>query len=857
MAPLRTLFLAAACSVLILAHFAASVPLNASQIFGLQQLQQVLEKPPILNGWYTWTDFCNLPPTPDLKLVCQGNVLTELRIVGDKPSPSAVQNVNQTDGARLSPEFSSSALADALMLLPNLTVLELVALGMWGPLPPKLNKLGNLQVLNFSSNFYSGSVPEYIANLTSIQVVDFDDNQLNGSFPQWMGTLPNLTSLILSRNFFTGTLQGFEDSTFPSLEVLQLDSNLFNGSLPKGLSTLGNLTTLSLAQNQFTGAVPDFSNLQQLQTLNLNGNFLGPKFPSLGSQVVILQLARNNFLGSIPDSIRSLTQLQQLDVSYNSLNGFPPLFLYTLPNITTLDFSENHFSGQFGSDFTLARSLVSLDISSNYFTGQLPKSFNSSSRGRNVDYENNCFEISTPKQQPESYCMYESQLYSTKKRNVALIAGLVGGGVGVFLSLFAVVFVFCCRCQRKHRARSAHVTDYATSSQAGSSVAIPSELLSNARYLSQSMRLGVLTVPQHQVFSLEQLEEATDNFSRGSLIGEGIRGKVYKGRLEDGTNVAVKCCCFDPKLDSNDVRAQMDSLSKLRHHNVVSVIGYCLVESETNNKHDRRLFVVSEYVANGHLRSHISEGEERMNWLRRLAALIGAAKGVHYLHHGVLPSIFHHDLKMTNILLDHNFVPKICDFGLPKPPSHVRALQGNHVRRSHYRRRYADKMDIYNFGLILLEMVLGRPPTIEKNLGEGPKVVEVARLTADQSPNMDLIDPVLVGDCEGESLSTVIDIGIKCLSDDMGARPSMEDVLWNLQYAVQVHDTSLADADEMFDYCSSPGSTKTRKDQKRKKSGSFETSVLFEKQLSGGADHERKNSVDDPLSPRFNSDFFR
>lgn len=82
--------------------------------------------------------------------------------------------------------------------------------------------------------------------------------------------------------------------------------------------------------------------------------------------------------------------------------------------------------------------------------------------------------------------------------------------------------------------------------------------------------------------------------------------QVYKGRLEDGTTVAVKCCCFDPKLDSHDVRAQMDLLSKLRHHNVVSVIGYCLVESETNNKHDRRLFVVSEYIDNGHLRSHIS-----------------------------------------------------------------------------------------------------------------------------------------------------------------------------------------------------------------------------------------------------------
>lgn len=81
--------------------------------------------------------------------------------------------------------------------------------------------------------------------------------------------------------------------------------------------------------------------------------------------------------------------------------------------------------------------------------------------------------------------------------------------------------------------------------------------------------------------------------------------QVYKGRLEDGSTVAVKCCCFDPKLDSHDVRTQVDLLPKLRHHNVVNVIGYCLVESEANNKHDRCL-VVSVYVDNGHLRSHIS-----------------------------------------------------------------------------------------------------------------------------------------------------------------------------------------------------------------------------------------------------------
>ncbi|KAL2611070.1 hypothetical protein R1flu_022762 [Riccia fluitans] len=851
------IFWLAACVLIASSSGAGLLPLPSSQILGLLQLQNALESPPALNGWYTWSDFCHLTPSPNLNIVCENGTLTELRIVGDKLSPSAVQDYNNQTDSRLSASFSSDTLTEALMKLPNLTVLELVSLGMWGPLPTKLDNLVNLRVLNFSSNYFFGDVPLSISNLDSLEVVALDNNLLNGTFPLWLGTLPNLDSLILSKNFFTGELHGFNSSTFQSLQTVLLDGNMFNGSVPAELTLLPNLVTVYLAQNELTGPIPDFSGLRMLEWLNLNGNSLGPSIPALPSSLVVLQLSTNELVGVIPESIlTNFTNLRMLDLSFNKLTGFPPLDLFTLPNIETILLSENHLSGRLPDDLVLSPGLVFLDISSNFFTGPLPEvlAVATTTGERSVDIRNNCFDLKEPKQQPQSFCLYESSVYNShKSKNVSLIAGLVGGGVGIMLSVFAVVLVYLCKCKKTQR--SPHIADFTGSSNAGSSVAIPSELLSNARYLSQSMRLGVLSLPHNQVFSLEQLEEATDNFSDNALIGEGVRGKVYKGRLEDGTHVAVKCCSFDPKLDSHDVKAQMELLSKLRHHHVSSVIGYCFLDGESRN--DRRLLVVTEYVDNGSLRSHISGREETLSWLRRLAAVIGAAKGVHYLHHGVLPSIFHHDLRMSNIMMDHNFVPKVSDYGLPRPPPHVIAMQSPHVRRSHYRRRYAKETDVYNFGLILLEIVMGRPPTIEKALGEKPKVLEIARFM-EVNPCLDLIDPTIMMECGGESLATVIDIALKCLADEMVARPSMEDVLWNLQYAVQVQDTSFADAsDDMFDCCSSsPGSVRTMKKDHRR--SSVKKSASFEQKITFSGEHERKLSTEDETNPsRFNSEFLR
>jgi len=233
------------------------------------------------------------------------------------------------------------------------------------------------------------------------------------------------------------------------------------------------------------------------------------------------------------------------------------------------------------------------------------------------------------------------------------------------------------------------------------------------------------------------------------------------------------------------------------------VLGYCTEEVvncvEEEEFKSFRLFIVSEFMANGDLRSHLAKnmGKEPMVWSQRLAAVIAAGRGVHYLHTGAVPPIFYNNLKITSILLDSNMVAQVTDFGLPvrrvsfsidvvapdsKNPSPRLVHEGSLRRRDH-----RDKQDVYDYGAILLEIVLGRPPTIRNPFPQ--KRSELERLTKEKGPSMELIDRDIVGTCGAESLATVLEIAGKCMVDDPTRRPSMEDVLWNLQYALQVHSS--------------------------------------------------------------------
>uniref|UniRef100_A0A7C8ZY76 Receptor protein serine/threonine kinase n=1 Tax=Opuntia streptacantha TaxID=393608 RepID=A0A7C8ZY76_OPUST len=159
------------------------------------------------------------------------------------------------------------------------------------------------------------------------------------------------------------------------------------------------------------------------------------------------------------------------------------------------------------------------------------------------------------------------------------------------------------------------------------------------------------------VFTLKEMEEATNSFSDENFIGKGGFGRVYKGTLRSGELVAIKKMELPPVKEAEgerEFRVEVDILSRLDHPNLVSLIGYCA--------DGKQRFLVYEYMQNGNLQDHLNGiGEPKMDWPKRLKVALGAARGLAYLHSSsaVGIPIVHRDLKSTNILLSTNFDAKV------------------------------------------------------------------------------------------------------------------------------------------------------------------------------------------------------
>ncbi|KAL6178035.1 hypothetical protein ACLB2K_049555 [Fragaria x ananassa] len=275
-------------------------------------------------------------------------------------------------------------------------------------------------------------------------------------------------------------------------------------------------------------------------------------------------------------------------------------------------------------------------------------------------------------------------------------------------------------------------------------------------------------------FTFAELQAATQNWDEKEVIGVGGFGKVYLGVLEDGTKLAVKRGNPNSEQGINEFRTEMDMLSKLRHRHLVSLIGFC------------------------------DENNEMI--LQRLEVCIGAARGLHYLHTGAAQGIIHRDVKTTNILLDENFVAKVADFGLSKAaPSleqtHVStAVKGSfgYLDPEYFRRQQlTEKSDVYSFGVVLFEALCARPvicPTLPR---EQVSLAEWAMQWHRKGMIEKIVDPKIAKSINTGSLKKYVEAAEKCLAEYGVDRPSMGDVLWNLEYALQLQETaSQIDAQE-------------------------------------------------------------
>ncbi|KAL8193570.1 hypothetical protein R6Q57_026705 [Mikania cordata] len=737
--------------------------LQSTQTQILLQIRKHLEYPLLLSNWENYNgDFCNLVSSPQLSIKCEGNSVSELKIMGDKLSKVGNFHGYAIPNQTLSETFSIDSLVVTLTRLNTLRVLSLVSLGIWGPLPGKIHRLSSLELLDMSSNFMFGSIPNEISRLIKLHTLTLDGNFFNESVPNWFNPMSNLT-------------------------ILSLKNNRLKGQFPSSITKITMLTDVSFSNNNLTGELPDLTTLSNLNLLDLRENHFNAELPLLPKGVTTVLLSNNSFNGKIPKEFSELNHLQHLDLSSNSLVGPPPSGLFSLPNISYLNLESNMLSGSLHNVIKCGENLGFVDISSNRFTGSLPSCLDTnSSNKRVVKFNGNCLIIGNEQQNPDSFCNEDN---FKKKRSWSSTVWIVVGVIGlmvIFLVIVAFVrLVFRRRENRRETVTLQHTVPKVIQDSLPSGIS--SEVLANARIISEASKLGTQVVPSCRVFSIEELTEATNNFSGSFFLGEGSIGKLYKGMLENGSYIVIRSLSLFKKYSIRNLKVRLDLLSKLRHPHLVGFLGYCIDGEGLEDSTSSRVFLVHEYISNGNLRAHLSEcsPDRILKWPDRLAVLIGIAKAVHFLHTGVIPASSSNRLRTNNILLDEHCIAKLSDYGLSIITEDLEQIEAKgDGPKSWHMKKLAD--DVYDFGFILLEALVG---PIVTGKGEAFLLNEMKSFGS-QDGRQRIVDPVVLTTCSQESLSIVISITNKCISIEPKNRPSFEDVLWNLQYAAQVQATS-------------------------------------------------------------------
>ncbi|KAK7317528.1 hypothetical protein RJT34_01846 [Clitoria ternatea] len=605
-----------------------------------------------------------------------------------------------------------------------------------------------------------------------------------------MTKLSNLKVLSLVSLGLWGPLPA-KISRFWSLEVLNISSNFIYGEIPSSISSLKNLRSLVLADNLFNGSVPDLIRLTSLEELNLGGNKLGPEFPFVGKNVVSIILRNNSIRSYIPPQVIHFGKLEVLDLSSNELFGTIPSSLISMPSLQYLNMASNHLSGNLST--ACGSALTFFDVSHNLLVGKLPSCFGSMSSKATVLYSGNCLStkrLKDQQQHPSSYCKREGALAvkpparklvkesGNKGVTLGLVLGIIGGVV-VISGLVSLLIVFILRKSKTER--SDHNMDKSIATKFSAHASPRPNNGTTTRRIPHAMKQATLGLPPYRIFTSEEIEDATNNFDPSNIIEEGTQGQLYKGWLRDGSVVLVNCVKIKQKGLPHSIMQHIEVLSSLRHRHMVSVLGHCIVTQQEPPQTISTVFIVTEYISNVSLRDQFADGRKRemLKWPQRMAISIGIARGVQFLHTGVAPGIFGNNLKIENILLDESLNAKVSRYNIP--------LTSKSALNDQSATNNAEKEDIYQLGVILLEVITGKQIASSSEIEQLKDELENG--SSEAAPVLrSAIDPTLRGTYAYESMRTAVQITINCLSKISRERPSIEDVLWNLQYSMQVQE---------------------------------------------------------------------
>ncbi|KAL6294854.1 hypothetical protein ACE6H2_002996 [Prunus campanulata] len=577
-------------------------------------------------------------------------------------------------------------------------------------------------------------------------------NKLTGSFPEsLLGQCDGLHGMIInvSNNKISGRIPFKVGVMCRSLRFLDVSDNLLSGSIPPDLGDWKSLVFLDLSRNRLQGQIPeDISHLKYLKYLSL---------------------ANNNLTGAIPASFVRLQSLEVLKLSSNSLSGDIPQGLVNLKNITVFLLDDNKLSGHIPSGMTKARSLSTFNASFNNLSGSFP--FNNSvmncSGVLGNPFLNPCRIVSltapstdqpdssgNPQYHPDSSSETVGDADNSGLNSIE-IASIVSASAVVLVLLSLVVLFFYTRKW------------------------IPDSRVQGFEYKEMTVFTDI-----GAPLTFENIVQATANFNASNYIGSGGFGATYKAEIGPGTIVAVKRLAVGRFHGVQQFHAEIKTLGRVRHPNLVTLIGYHASETE--------MLLIYNYLPGGNLENFIKERSRRpFNWniLHKIA--LDIAHALAYLHDECIPRVLHRDVKPSNILLDDEYNAYLSDFGLSRllGTSETHATTGVAGTFGYVAPEYAmtcrvsEKADVYSYGVVLLELISDKEaldPSFSSH-DHGFNIVSWACMLLRMGRAKEVFMEGLWDAGPQDDLVEMLYLAVTCTVETLSIRPTMKQVVQRLK----------------------------------------------------------------------------
>ncbi|XP_042495106.1 probable leucine-rich repeat receptor-like protein kinase At1g35710 [Macadamia integrifolia] len=658
--------------------------------------------------------------------------------------PPTIGNLKNLDLLDLSSNVLSGSIPIEIGDIEELQQLNLSYNKLHGPIPAQMGNLRYLAELDLSQNFLSGLIPPTIGNLTELFELDLSSNVLSGSIPIEIGDREELQQLNLSYNKLHGPIPA-QMGNLRYLAELDLSQNFLSGSIPPTIGNLTKLFELDLSSNVLSGSIPiEIGDIEELQQLNLSYNMLhSPIPPTMGNlkNLDLLDLSNNGLNGSIPKEIGDMEQLVHLKLRHNKLHGPIPAQMGNLRYLAELDLSQNFLSGSIPMEIGDMKNMWQLNLSHNRLQCPIP----SQMRNRKWDWDLSYNDFKDPCE------IRENRL----KVKISLIISLCS----IILVAFAVVAIrFLLR--RKPM---------------------------NSTGTTRSHKNGdIFSIWNYDgTIAYSDIMEATEEFDIKYCIGTGGYGSVYIAKLPTGKVVAVKKLHrleAEEKAYDDSFTNEINVLTRIRHRNIVKLYGFCY--------NSRCKFLVYEYIERGSLAYVLGDEAEavELDWRKRLNVIKGVAHALSYLHHDCVPPLIHRDISSNNVLLKAELEPRVADFGTAKflnPDSSNRTIlvgtYGYIAPELAYTTVVTEKCDVYSFGVLALETIMGKHP--------GELISSLSLPNGKDITLKDVLDPRLQPPTQlvAQDLTFSMMLANACLHTNPKSRPTMQYISQELGNPMNPH----------------------------------------------------------------------